>query len=235
METMNDVIDHMLSVQRTRFLGFGSSNTERRVPGMHWLDCLELGILYKYGSIQHMCINSGRGGHSTFDLLARFDDDVKLFKPHVVFITVGGNDSNPAKNMDAETYRANLLEIISRTKGIGAFPILQTYYAVQEEDLSTEHLDKFYHFMDIVRELAKSTDSYLIDHLKRWMLLRKNHLDIYNSLMQNAFHVNHKGNMLMGVDIQRHFNILPEIFPYKEVWEEAWEYQKIMDAEEAKK
>src|SRR4051812_11983573 len=97
----------------TRVVAFGSSNTERRIAGMHWFDCLELACRNTYGPITSF-INSGRGGDSTIDLLNRMERDCLNHQPHLAFITVGGNDSNPKKNISLATYRDNLRQIVRR-------------------------------------------------------------------------------------------------------------------------
>ena len=38
---------------RTRIVAFGSSNTDRRITGMHWLDWLDLGIKQTFGRVHH--------------------------------------------------------------------------------------------------------------------------------------------------------------------------------------
>lgn len=103
---------------KTRILAFGSSNTERFLPGMHWFDVLDLAICRTYGRIHH-CIDTGIGGHTSADLLARFDDDATFYRPHLVIITIGGNDCNPDKAISADAFRANLHELHRRFQLMG--------------------------------------------------------------------------------------------------------------------
>ncbi|GHB94921.1 SGNH/GDSL hydrolase family protein [Cerasicoccus arenae] len=208
----------------TRLLAFGSSNTERRLPGMHWFDCLDLAIQQGYGR-PHRFINTGIGGETTRELLARFEQDAAFYQPHAVFITIGGNDSNPAKEMDASEFEGNLKELHRRFTAMDTRVIFQTYYAVNSD--GSEHYVKFEAFMDIVRRVAADTDSALIDHFARWTPLRLKHPEIYLPLMIDAFHVNYHGNQVMGVDLARSFG--QPLNHDSGHWDEALRIQQLMD------
>ncbi len=97
--SISAIIERLQTEPRTRFVAFGSSNTERRIHGLHWFDWLELGIAQTYGRV-HTFVNTGVGGDTTYGLLARFDEDVARYAPHVVFVTIGGNDSKPDSGID---------------------------------------------------------------------------------------------------------------------------------------
>ena len=136
--------------QKTRFLAFGSSNTERILPGMHWFDVFDLAVGNTYGRIHH-CINTGIGGHTSKDLLDRFEEDAAFYKPHMVFITVGGNDSNPDRKLSEEQFTYNLQELHRRFWRMGTAVVFQTYYAPICENCPDAHMEKFYRYMDIIR------------------------------------------------------------------------------------
>ncbi len=204
---MSDIIgrtvERFKSGQRTRVLAFGSSNTERRVPGMHWFDCFELAVR-KYGLL-HTCINTGIGGDTSRGLLQRFDEDAALYRPHLVFLTIGGNDSSPDKNLSIQEFESNLLELHRRFSEMDCGVVFQTYYSPIPEGCEPVRLSAFYRYMDVVRKVAADSGSDLIDHLKRWELLRKTHPAKYLPMMLDGFHVNSRGNKLLGVDIARRF------------------------------
>lgn len=201
---METIIERLKSQQRTRIVAFGSSNTERRIAGLHWFDWLELGLVQTYGRV-HTCVNTGLGGDTTRGLLARFDEDVARYQPHVVFVTIGGNDSKPTSGLDAAAYRENLLAVEGRIRALGAVPVLQTYYAADVDALEPGHGARFLAFMEIVREVAAATGVDLVDHLSRWEPLRLRYSALYQTLMQDALHVNALGNMVMGLDLVRAF------------------------------
>lgn len=219
-------VERFRSGQRTRILAFGSSNTERFQPGMHWFDCFELAVR-KYGRV-HTCINTGIGGDTASGLLKRFEEDAAMYCPHLAFITIGCNDANPVKNISVQQFESNLMELQRRFTKIDCGVVFQTYYSVNPIGCDSAHLEAFYRYMDIVRKVASVTGAELIDHLKRWELLRKEHPGKYIPLMQDNFHVNFRGNMLLGVDVARRFSV--DLGNENlDFWGEALILQRLMD------
>ncbi len=210
-------------------VAFGSSNTERRLPGMHWFDCFELACRNQVGR-DLLCINSGWGGHTTLNLLERLERDCLRHRPDLVIITIGGNDSNPAKEITPEQYRGYLKEVVRRIQEQGGEVVLQTYYAFDLEQFDLERGATFLMLMEIVREVAREMGCSLIDHLKRWERLRTAHPGVYGRLMADAAHVNEAGNLLLGLDVVRHFGLEPQDAPY---FREARGLQALLDQLEA--
>lgn len=220
----NEIRKGKEGTEKIRVLAFGSSNTERFIPGMHWLDCFELGIKNKHGRIHH-CINSGIGGETSSDLLNRFATDAEFYKPDMAFITVGGNDSNPEKNLNADQYESNLLKIHEKLSGHGCLVIFQTYYAPIPEEVMAGHYSVFCKYMDIARKVAAKTDSGLIDHFKYWLPLQQQMPGKHRELMNDAFHVNETGNLVLGLYVARQFKCeLGDAY-----YDKAKTYMKIMD------
>lgn len=223
-EVIGKILNRFEQNKRTRILAFGSSNTEHFLPGMHWFDCLDVALCQKYGRL-HTCINTGIGGDTSRGLLQRFAEDAEFYKPHLAFITIAGNDANPDKNISPDEFASNLQELYERFTKMGCMVIFQTYYAPDPDELG--NLKTFYHYSNIVCEVAKTNGAYLIDHLERWEPFRQQHTDIYKKLMRDAFHVNRFGNMAMGVDIARHFMVpLNDGDPF---WDESLKIQAMMD------
>jgi len=233
---MSSVVENFINgftpKKRTRILAFGSSNTERYLPSVHWFDCFELALKQQYGRT-HTCVNTGLSGDTSRGLLERFADDAEFYAPQLVFITIGGNDGNPERNIGAAEFRANLEELHRRFAAMDCGVVFQTYYAPNPDDCEAERLKNIYEYMDIVRETAEKTDSMLIDHMVRWERLRLKHHDVYINLMRDGLHVNGDGNKVMGVDIARRFGI---DFAKAEIgnWDKPLGIQKIMDDLEEK-
>lgn len=223
-KVMEAMIARFQAGLKTRILFFGSSNTEHFLPGMHWSEVFELAVHATYGRIHH-CINTGIGGHKAGDLLARFEDDAAFYRPHLVFITIGGNDF--FQGVTCDTFRAQLTELHRRFAGMGCAVVFQTYYAF--DPARCGDLGGFYRNMQIVREVAAATGSGLVDHLTRWEAFRQAYPERYLPLMRDQCHVNHRGNMVMGFDIARHFNAAVS-GEYSEFWAETVEIQGLMDA-----
>jgi len=217
---------------RTRILAFGSSNTDRYLYGMHWFDVVNLGMREKYGAGKNQFINIGISGNTAGDLLNRFHDDAEFYKPHIVFLTIGGNDSNPARGVTGKQFRENLMLLQKKFSEMGTLVIFQTYYSPDPAQVEKMYLENFYSYMNTVREIAAATDSGLIDHLKRWELLRMEDNSRYLKMMLNGFHVNETGNILMGIDILKNLEIkIPDPVPGNMIqsFDEAVENQKLMD------
>lgn len=192
---------------------FGSSNTQRRLPGMTWFDYVELGFKEVHGVGCGTFINSGVGGHTSKMLVERFDRDVRPFCPDLVIITVGGNDSNPVHAVSSRQFRDNLLELQRRIADLGGEVIFQTYYACMLEQLTPEMAAKMQENMQLIRDVAAETNSPLQDHYARWSRLREQCPKIYQLLMTDAMHVNCEGNAVLGLDLLRSLSVdMPQNF-----------------------
>ncbi len=225
--SIETIISRFQTEPRTRIVAFGSSNTDRRIHGLHWFDWLDLGIKQTYGRVHHT-INAGLGGDTTRGLRQRFDRDVALYQPHAVFITIGGNDANPQSGIDDSEYRDSLLELERRIHALGATPVFQTYYSADVERMDPEHGNAFLRFMDVIRAVATETGTILIDHHRRWEPLRIQHVDEYRKLMIDPLHVNPLGNMLIGLDLLRVFHLRLEDAQQRHCIE-GLEYQRMLD------
>ncbi len=122
-------------------------------------------------------VNSGVGGDTTEDALARFDWDVTKKDPDIVVIGLGTNDfvrpnqGSKSPKVNPEKYRENLKSIISRVQALNADPILLTPPYVREDAYGPAEnyaddgglnpaLDVY---VEIVREVAKETGVGLVD------------------------------------------------------------------------
>ena len=123
-----DVLDRMEQSEHFRIVALGASNTERYMPGIHWVDVLELGLRARVRR-KFQIIDSGVCGNNTRNALARFDRDVALFQPLAVFVTLGGNDCRTdSQRVPEEEFRTNLETIGEKIVKLNAIPIFQTYY-----------------------------------------------------------------------------------------------------------
>ena len=203
--------DLLTKHELVRMAAFGSSNTQRRIMGMHWFDLVELGLKHTYGGNRIQCCNMGVGGDTSARMLARFDRDVLPFQPHFTVITCGGNDSSPECGIDAAAFAANLKELRRKLAGSGSLTVFQTYYACDLEQLPPKHAEQLVQYMRIVRETAAECGVPVLDHFARWERLRRSDPALYRMLMLDRMHVNEAGNMVLGLDFLRALGIgLPE-------------------------
>ena len=223
MKSIDRVRRRFIDEPMTRIVAFGSSNTERagHSEGRYsWVDWLDVGLRLHYGRM-HSTINMGMSGQTSGECLARFERDVALVQPGVVIITLGGNDCNPTKAVPFEQFVANMTELVRRVQGLDdCVAVLQTYYAADVERLPPEPdcALYFHQYMQGVRDVAAATDTHLIDHLTRWDRLRLADVATYRTLMRDPMHLKPLGNMLIGLDVLRHFGAtaLDDIAPYIE-------------------
>lgn len=189
--------------ETVRIAAFGSSNTQRRIMGMHWFDLVELGLKQVFGNGSVLCCNMGVGGNTSAQMLERFDRDAAPFRPHLVVITCGGNDSNPERGVDAAAFAANLKELHKKFAALECPVLFQTYYACDLEEMPPRHAEQMVEYMQIVRETAAECGALLLDHFARWERLRRSDPGLYRMLMLDKLHVNEAGNMILGLDFLR--------------------------------
>jgi lysophospholipase L1-like esterase len=209
---LDQITDRLASEPMTRIVALGSSNTElayHSEGGHNWFGWLEVGIRDHYGRV-HQMVNAGVSGETSRDLLSRFERDVALYCPHVVIVTVGGNDCNPESGISLDQFRSNLTALVRAVREIGnCEPILQTYYSFDIANMPEEpdRAALFPQYMSAVREVAADGSAIVIDHLVRWERLRTRRPDAYRTLMRDAMHLNPLGNMVLGLDVLRHFGV----------------------------
>lgn len=205
------IIDRFRHEPMTRIVAIGSSNVAK---GYHcdgaynWLDWLDVGLSQWWGR-RHIVINAGVSGQTCRECLQRFDRDVATFQPHVVIVSVGGNDAHPAKNVPPEQFRKDLLEMVDRIEAMPqCVAVLQTYYSFDIERMTgTEQgrARQFPQYMRIVREVARDRGVPLIDHLARWKRLRQSDLQTYRACLRDPLHLSPLGHQVLGLEELRFF------------------------------
>jgi len=229
-------IARLYDLKKVRIVGIGSSNTECCYPNTFvpsWLNWLDYGLRKIFGSYL-TTINSGISGQTSAQLIKRLEEDVLLYQPHLIFLTVGGNDSNPKNNILLEEFHKNMLFIINEFKKInGCEIILQTYYSPIYEKLAADYAANFKIYMAEIRSVAKETNTVLFDHLPQWEHLRSELKEEYEKkFMDDQMHLNGLGNQLWA------FNILnrlakKEIPKIEKQFQNVMAYQKILESYKA--
>lgn len=216
-----EAVEKFASSEHFKILLFGASNTERYAPFMHWADVLETALRKKYYRKFHL-INSGYSGSNTREARQRFGWMVRDFKPDVVIITFGGNDSinRPERFIEEKEFVENLEFFIREIRSWGGIPILQTYYKPNLDDIDPDYAKNFVKYMQTVRDIAAKNQVFLVDQYRFFEKLDRN-THLYKLLL-NAMHLNEEGNMLMGVILAKHFNLMPEIVPHNEKQQSAF-------------
>jgi hypothetical protein len=76
--------------------------------------------------------------------------------------------------------------------------------------------------MEANRVLAKEMDLLLVDQYKHFEPFYRNHPDQYGQMMRDWIHVNHLGNLVMGMHISSEFQ-LPDLPIPQDIEQEALE------------
>lgn len=172
--------------------------------GMHWFDYVELGFKnanFRAGQF----INSGVSDDSTVQLLDRFDSQCAAYSPDLVLLTVGANDCRLEHPI--EIFISNLRLLRDNIRDLGADLVLQTFYPVDTERAGRGWWKEVEKYTDAVRQFAELEGAALIDTARRWRPLRDQHIDTYRTLLRDPGHLNERGNMLLGLDVMRFFNV----------------------------
>ena len=135
--------------------------------------------------------------------------DVAFFRPDLVIVTLGGNDCclKPNRHVPPEEYRTNLEEIGRRIETLNAIPVFQTYYKADLEAMPPEHARGFVRNMEIVREVANEHQWHLVDNYA--VFDRVDPAVHRYELMLDPMHTREAGNLLIGVELLRHFDTDP--------------------------
>ena len=191
-----------------RVVAFGSSNTEVgwHSAGYHGWPCW-LACIFRASVGHHVqTLNSGIGGQTAADLLQRLDRDVLPVQPHLVIITIGGNDY--FKQHPLPVFEANLRQLEARLRAAGAVVVFQTYYAMLPEAGAG-----FAAYMDVVRQVALSTGSGLIDQFTWFSGWQQSDLPTYRTIMRDPAHLKPLGNALFGTMAGRAFGLWDPAVP----------------------
>lgn len=211
-----------------RIIAFGSSNTElhwHSLGHFNWFSWLSSAMREWIG--RHITtINQGIGGETSKDLLKRIERDVISFKPDLVIVTIGGNDT--WKGLTIQEYEDYLAEIINKITKINALPVLQTYYCLLYHDMD-KTFQRFPLFVDVNRKLSIEMGVPLIDQYKYFSPFYENNPEKYSEIMLDGLHVNPIGNALMGIIASRLFTLPDPYFRERVFWEKVRDFLLLME------
>lgn len=95
---------------------------------------------------QFHVINSGIGGNTSREGLARFEADVAAHAPDIVLVEFGGNDAtdDPDRHVPLDEYEQNVIEIHARSRALGAEayfltfpPVIERWHSWYKKEVST--------------------------------------------------------------------------------------------------
>lgn len=205
-------------------VAFGTSTTARRAGVENVYADLLRKELPKQG-LPARVINQGVPSNRTTDAVARFESDVRAYKPNVVILLFGLNDSAvdvwrgaSEPRVPIETYRKNLTAMVRTLKDDGVKPILVTpqpmHWTEKLKDLyaGPPHHDKspydaadplgfnatLVDYVRVVREVAELEEVALVDLHQQFMDYHAVEDQDLSDLLLDGMHPNDKGHRMIA-------------------------------------
>ena len=217
-------VDSHASEPDLTVVAFGTSTTARRSGVENVYADLLRKELPKQG-LPARVVNQGVPGNRTTDAIARFESDVRAWKPDVVIVLFGLNDSavdvwrNATEpRVPIESYRKNLTTMVRTLKGDGAKPILVTPQPMHwTEKLKELYAGPPYHdnspysatdplgfnatladYVRVVREVAELEEVALVDLHQQFMDYHGVEGQHLSDLLLDGMHPNDKGHRMIA-------------------------------------
>lgn len=147
-------------------------------------------------------INVGIGGERTDQALQRIDGVIDAYRPTIVTIMYGTNDSYvdqgaKASRIGVDEYRQNLLQLVARVRAAEVIPVLMTeprWASNAGPNGVGEHPNvRLERYMEVCREVAKQQQVPLVDHFAHWTKSESEGIDLAE-WTTDACHPNPRGH-----------------------------------------
>ena len=149
-------------------------------------------------------IGTGLSGDQADSLLRRLKLRALRFRPDVVSVSLGMNDSK-AGPAGRERFRANLREVLDRLRTAGAVPVLHTPNGVHLP--AAENRVDLPAYAAILCEEAARMDLPVIDHFAHWQRLHAEPGAVLDWLGDGRIQPNHAGHRAIARLTFHHFGI----------------------------
>ena len=195
------------------FLG-DSITEEGRTLELGFINLLEESL----DSEKFNLIGKGISGDKVSDLLVRYEDDVLVQNPDIVFIYIGINDVwhsyDVGKGSDIDFYEKGLRKIITDIKKRGAKIILCTPTVIGErvtfeDELEVKRDQELDAFSGVVRNLASEFNTELLDLrtiFKDYIAENNKNNEYQDFLTDDGVHLNDAGNKLLSEKMLNYIN-----------------------------
>ena len=195
------------------FLG-DSITEEGRTLELGFINLLEESL----DSEKFNLIGKGISGDKVSDLLVRYEDDVLVQNPDIVFIYIGINDVwhsyDVGKGSDIDFYEKGLRKIITDIKKRGAKIILCTPTVIGErvtfeDELEVKRDQELDAFAGVVRNLSSEFNTELLDLrtiFKDYIVENNQNNDYQDFLTDDGVHLNDAGNKLIADEMIKYIN-----------------------------
>ena len=203
------------NVNKKQVVFLGDSITEEgRTLELGFINLLEESL----DSEKFNLIGKGISGDKVSDLLVRYEDDVLVQNPDIVFIYIGINDVwhsyDVGKGSDIDFYEKGLRKIITDIKKRGAKIILCTPTVIGErvtfeDELEVKRDQELDAFAGVVRNLSSEFNTELLDLrtiFKDYIVENNQNNDYQDFLTDDGVHLNDAGNKLIADEMIKYIN-----------------------------
>lgn len=187
----------------------GDSITEQNYhlhEHLNYVGLLSEKLINKFGR-NHLLLNAGVSGDTTWGIVERLERDALRFKPDLVTLMIGMNDSTRGAEMLPE-FRSNLEAIIDRTRNIGSEIVLITQNTISYELTDNVNRRKDYPaYVKTVLETAESRQVPVCDLYQAWTDEITANPNSQWTLMNDGIHPNEYGHRFMADGLFRFMGI----------------------------
>ena len=154
-------------------------------------------IRYEMGLYFDVFVNSGLSGESTPGLLADFEWRVLRFKPDIVSVMIGMNDSKGGPDGRGQ-FALNLREIVRRVRGGGAIPILHRPNPISLEGEASALRTDLPAYNAIIGQVAAAEQVVEINHWDHWQTAKVANGSL-NDWLADPIHPNGAGHRQFAI------------------------------------
>jgi len=181
-------------------VGFGDSITQATVgmpdENKRWLNVLKEKLSAHFKGHRFAVINSGIGGNSAREAMARFEKDVVAKDPDVVILEFGGNNrniANPDRFVNLEEFKM-LLDKYKAGLPAKTRTIVVTFPPVLKADHDRQAMEAY---REITRGFARANGWPLYDFYRELLVLGKaNGPSTYT--LDDGVHLTEQGNLVLA-------------------------------------
>lgn len=190
----------------TRVVFFGDSITQAGVSTSGYITMMKEMLEKASKSADFELIGTGIGGNKIYDLYLRAETDVFAQNPDVVIIWVGVNDvwhkASHGTGTDAGKFEKSYRALVKRFQDKGIKVIVCTPATIGEKtDFSNQQDGDLNHYSNIIRDIATSTNSGLVDFRAVFLAynIENNPKNLDKGILTtDRVHLNEKGNRLVA-------------------------------------
>lgn len=206
---MLSTVDRISKGERALIVCMGDSITEQNYhchQHLNYVGRLAERLIDAFGR-RTFVFNVGISGELTGGALQRLDRDALRFRPDLLLLMYGINDSKKGLDGLAE-FRDNLRTLVKRVRESGTELLLLTQNAITYDSSGPAQLRIHYaEYAEAIRETAAELDVPLCDIHARWTELIGKEPEAQARLMDDALHPNERGHDFMARTLFDYLNL----------------------------